>query len=100
MDGLIPQTVIDEAEAAAREARFPIGRGVEFADLELYSRVSSLDRLRDFEPTSWVPARGGGLDTSPGLSRDLLVPGADFTVLPEPNLVRASLGVMMLTSDG
>jgi cytochrome P450 len=100
MDGLIPQTVIDEAEAAAREARFPIGRGIEFADLELDSRVSSLDRLRDFEPISWVPALGGWLVTSHELARELLGRGADFTVLAEPNLVRASLGVMMLTSDG
>src|SRR4051812_896095 len=100
MDELIPQTVIDEAEAAAREARFRIGRGMEFADLELDSRVSSLDRLRDFEPISWVPALGGWLVTSHELARELLGRGSDFTVLAEPNLVRASLGVMMLTSDG
>jgi cytochrome P450 len=56
--------------------------------------------LRDFEPISWVPALGGWLVTSHELARELLGCGADFTVLAEPNLVRASLGVMMLTSDG
>src|SRR6476469_9804125 len=99
MGELIPQVVVDEAESAARSARFPIGGAIEFADLERDSRVSALDRLRDFEPISWVPALGGWLVTSHELARELL--GSDaFTVWAEPNLVRASLGVMMLTSDG
>src|SRR6185295_11670629 len=92
MDGLIPQIVVDEAENAARRARFPIGAAIEFADLELDSRVDALDRLRDFEPISWVPALGGWLVSSHELARELLGRGDDFTVWAEPNLVRASLG--------
>ncbi len=100
MDELVRQIEIDEAEAAARSARFPIGSAIEFSDLELDSRVGALDRLRDFEPISWVPALGGWLVTSHELARELLSRGDAFTVWAEPNLVRASLGVMMLTSDG
>ena len=99
MDAFVPQVVVDEDESAARSARFPIGSAIEFTDLELASGVAALDRLRDFEPISWVPALGGWLVTSHELARELL--GGDaFTVWAEPNLVRASLGVMMLTSDG
>jgi cytochrome P450 len=100
MDELVPQIVVDDAEGAARSARFPIGAAIEFADLELDSRVDALDRLRDFEPISWVPALGGWLVTSHELARELLGRSDEFTVWAEPNLVRASLGVMMLTSDG
>ena len=100
MDALVPQIDVDEAEDAARQARFPIGAAIEFADLELDSRVGALDRLRDVEPISWVPALGGWLVTSHALARELLSRRDDFTVWAEPNLVRASLGVMMLTSDG
>ena len=100
MEAFVPQIVVDEAESAARSARFPIGAAIEFADLELDSRVSALDRLRDFEPISWVPALGGWLVTSHELARELLGRNDEFTVWAEPNLVRASLGVMMLTSDG
>jgi len=96
----VPQIVLDEAESARRGARFPIGGRLEFDDLELHGRVAVLDRLRDFEPISWVPALGGWLVTSHELGRELLGRGDDFTVWAEPNLVRASLGVMMLTSDG
>jgi cytochrome P450 len=99
MDAFVPQIVVDEDESAARCARFPIGSSIEFADLELASGVAALDRLRDFEPISWVPALGGWLVTSHELARELLGDDA-FTVWAEPNLVRASLGVMMLTSDG
>jgi cytochrome P450 len=100
MATLVPQIALDDAEDAARRARFPAGAAIEFADLELDSRVGALDRLRDAEPVSWVPALGGWLVTSHALARDLLSRGDDFTVGAEPNLVRASLGVMMLTSDG
>ena len=100
MEPLVPQIVLDEAESARRAARFPIGGRLEFDDLELHGRVAALDRLRDFEPVSWVPALGGWLVTSHELGRELLGRGDDFTVWAEPNLVRASLGVMMLTSDG
>ena len=99
METLVPQLAIDEAESAARSTRFPAGSAIEFADLELDSRVGALDRLREAEPISWVPALGGWLVTSHALARELLSRG-EFTVWAEPNLVRASLGVMMLTTDG
>ncbi|MDX6620793.1 MAG: hypothetical protein QOK36_3179 [Gaiellales bacterium] len=100
MPALVPQIVVDDAEAAARSARFPVGSAIEFADLELDSRVAALDRLREAEPISWLPALGGWLVTSHALARELLGRGEDFTVWAEPNLVRASLGVMMLATDG
>jgi cytochrome P450 len=100
MATLVPQIAVDEAESAARSTRFPAGAAIEFADLELDSRARALDRLRDAEPISWVPALGGWLVTAHGLARELLSRSDDFTVWAEPNLVRASLGVMMLTSDG
>jgi cytochrome P450 len=100
MDAPVPQIAVDEAEDAARRARFPAGAAIEFADLELDSRVGALDRLRGAEPISWVPALGGWLITSHALARELLSRRDEFTVWAEPNLVRASLGVMMLTTDG
>jgi cytochrome P450 len=72
---------------------------IEFADLEEHARVEALDRLRASEPVSWVPALGGWLVTAFALGRDVLGRRHDFTVWAEPNLVRASLGVMMLTTD-
>jgi cytochrome P450 len=100
MKALVPQIAVDEAEDAARRARFPAGSAIEFADLELDSRVAALDRLREREPISWVPALGGWLVTSHALARELLGRRDEFTVWAEPNLVRASLGLMMLTTDG
>jgi|KBSMisStaDraftv2_1062788.scaffolds.fasta_scaffold45388_4 cytochrome P450 len=100
MQELVPQIAIDEAEDATRRARFPAGSAIEFADLELDSRVDALDRLREAEPISWVPALGGWLVTSHALARELLSRRDEFTVWAEPNLVRASLGVMMLSTDG
>ena len=47
-----------------------------------------------------MPALGGWLVTSHALARELLSRRDEFTVWAEPNLVRASLGVMMLTTDG
>jgi cytochrome P450 len=100
MQALVPQIALDESEDAARRERFPAGSAIEFADLELDSRVGELDRLRGEEPISWVSALGGWLVTSHALARQLLSRRDEFTVWAEPNLVRASLGVMMLTTDG
>jgi cytochrome P450 len=100
MDALVPQIVVDEVEETARRARFPAGSAIEFADLELHTRVGALDRLRAAEPISWVPALGGWLVTSHALARELLSRRDEFTVWAEPNLVRASLGRMMLSTDG
>jgi cytochrome P450 len=96
---LVSQIELDEAEKAERRARFPRGAGIAFADLEEQGRAEALDRLREAEPVSWVPALGGWLVTSYALARNVLARTNDFTVWAEPNLVRASLGVMMLTSD-
>jgi cytochrome P450 len=96
---LVPQVVLDAGQLAERKRRFPAGAAIEFADLEQQERAAALDRLREVEPVSWVPALGGWLVTSYALARDLLSRQEDFTVWAEPNLVRASLGVMMLTTD-
>jgi cytochrome P450 len=96
---LVPQVELGEAEEAARRERFPAGAAIEFADLEEQSRAHALDRLRETEAVSWLPALGGWLVTSHPLARSVLARTDDFTVWAEPNLVRASLGVMMLTSD-
>jgi cytochrome P450 len=96
---LVPQRELSDGEAAERRERFPVGAAIEFPDLEEHGRVASLDRLREAEPVSWVPALGGWLVASYPLARNVLSRTRDFTVWAEPNLVRASLGVMMLTSD-
>jgi cytochrome P450 len=97
--GLVTQVELTEAEEAERRGHFPAGAAIEFADLEEQGRAEALDRLREREPVSWVPALGGWLVTSYPLSRNVLARTDDFSVWAEPNLVRASLGVMMLTSD-
>ena len=96
----VPQIVLDEAAQAQRSRGFPVGSKIEFVDLEEHSRAGALDRLRESEPVSWVPALDGWLVTDYALGREVLGRRRDFTVWAEPNLVRASLGVMMLTSDG
>jgi cytochrome P450 len=96
---LVPQVELAEAEDAERRERFPVGAAIEFPDLEEHGRAAALDGLREAEPVSWVPALGGWLVTSYPLGRNVLARTSDFTVWAEPNLVRASLGVMMLTSD-
>lgn len=96
---LLEQRTVSEAEDAERRARFPLGAAIEFADLELHTRTPVLDALRDAEPVSWVPALGGWLVTDHRLARVVLGAKDTFTVWAEPNLVRESLGVMMLTTD-
>ncbi|MGH3045953.1 MAG: cytochrome P450 [Gaiellaceae bacterium] len=96
---LVPQIELSEAEQAERRERFPAGAAIEFADLEEDRRAGALDRLREAEPVSWVPALGGWLVTAYPPARNVLARTGDFIVWAEPNLVRASLGVMMLTSD-
>jgi cytochrome P450 len=72
---------------------------VEFGDLLEAGKEHVLDVLRDHEPVSWVPALGGWLVTGRAPARALLAPRSDVTVESEQNLVRASLGLMMLTTD-
>jgi cytochrome P450 len=97
---LVPQIDLSPDEEAARATRFPAGASIEFDDLVEHARIGALDRLRDAEPVSWVPVLGGWLVTSWELARSVLGRRERFSVWAEPNLVRASLGVMMLTSDG
>jgi cytochrome P450 len=97
---LVPQIELSAEEEAARAARFPVGASITFDDLVEHGRIEALDRLRAAEPVSWVPALGGWLVTSWELARSVLGRRDRFAVWAEPNLVRASLGVMMLTSDG
>ena len=100
MPELLAQAEIDDATDAARRERFPVGASIVFEDLEQAGREPVLDRLRQAEPVSWVPALGGWLVTGHGPGRELLGPRTGLTVEARENLVRASLGHMMLTSDG
>jgi cytochrome P450 len=95
----VHQVQVDAATDEARRARFPMGAALTFADLEQPGREPALDALRDAEPVSWVPAIGGWLVTSRQAARDVLA-NPVATVEAEENLVRASLGVMMLSTDG
>jgi cytochrome P450 len=97
--GFIAQIELDETKELERRQRFPRGAAIEFEDLEAHGRTATLDRLRESEPVSWVPALGGWLVTTHALGRQVLARSSDYVVWAEPNLVRASLGVMMLTSD-
>ena len=99
MATLLQQVEVDAVEAAAREQRFPAGAAIAFADLEDAGGEPVLDRLRDTEPVSWLPALGGWLVTSHAAAREALSPRTATTVEAEQNLVAASLGRMMLTSD-
>ncbi len=96
---MIAQAEITASQAADRATRFPAGAAVEIEDLERADRVDVFERLRAAEPISWVPAMGGWLVTSYPLARNVLDPRASFTVEAHENLVRASLGSMMLTTD-
>jgi cytochrome P450 len=96
---LLSQLEVDAGTDAARRERFPAGAAMTFADLEEAGGEPALDRLRDAEPVSWLPALGGWLVTGHAQARAALSPRAATTVEAEQNLVRASLGRMMLTSD-
>jgi cytochrome P450 len=97
---VLRQVTITPEEDAARRDRFPAGADLTFADLEEAGREEALDRLREAEPVSWVPALGGWLVTGHAEVRQMLSPHTGATVEAEENLVRASLGRMMLTTDG
>jgi len=97
---MLRQVEITPEEDEARRERFPVGAAIGFADLEEAGREAALDRLRSVEPVSWVPALGGWLVTGHAEARKMLSPRAGMTVEAEENLVRASLGRMMLTTDG
>jgi cytochrome P450 len=96
---LLQQAEVSDADAAGRQARFPAGAGIAFDDLERAGGEAALDRLRDSEPVSWLPALGGWLVTGHAAAREALSPRTPTTVEVRENLVRASLGRMMLTAD-
>jgi cytochrome P450 len=97
---LLAQAVIDEAEDAARRARFPAGAGIAFEQLADAGQEGTLDALRAVEPVSWLPSLGCWLVTGHAAARDALAPRAGLTTAARENLVRCSLGHMMLSADG
>ena len=97
---MLDQVVVCEREDAQRRQAFPAGAAVTLADLEEAGREHVLDELREREPVTWLPALGGWLITAREPARQILLPKSGATVEAEQNMVRASLGRMMLTVDG
>lgn len=97
---MLDQVVVSESEDAQRRQAFPAGAAVTLADLESAGREHVLDDLREREPVTWLPALGGWLVTAREPARQILLPKSGATVEAEQNMVRASLGRMMLTVDG
>jgi len=97
---LLDQVVVSESEDAQRRQAFPAGAAVTLDDLEQAGREHVLDELREREPVTWLPALGGWLITAREPARQILLPKSGATVEAEQNMVRASLGRMMLTVDG
>ena len=97
---MITQADVAESIDAARREQFPRGAAVTLDDLTSAGREHVLDELREHEPVTWMPALGGWLVTSRDAAREVLSPAAPMTVEVEQNMVRNSLGPMMLTSDG
>lgn len=99
MSDLSPGVALSEAENASRMVRFPLGSTLSLDDMSSPRADALFDEIRNSEPVSWIPSLGGWLVTSYDLARTLLLPRDDVTVLSEQNMVRASLGRMMLTVD-
>ena len=97
---MLDQRIVSEREDAQRRQAFPAGAAVTLADLEDAGREHLLDALREREPVTWLPALGGWLITAREPARQILLPKSGATVEAEQNMVRASLGRMMLTVDG
>lgn len=97
---MLDQVVVSEREDAQRRQAFPAGAAVTLADLEEAGREHVFDELREREPVTWLPALGGWLITAREPARQILLPKSGATVEAEQNMVRASLGRMMLTVDG
>lgn len=97
---MLDQRVVSEREDAQRRQAFPAGAAVTLADLEDAGHEHVLDELREREPVTWLPALGGWLITAREPARQILLPKSGATVEAEQNMVRASLGRMMLTVDG
>ena len=97
---MIDQVVVSPEEDARRRANFPIGASLSMNDLDGPGTEHLIDHLRIREPVTWLPAIGGWFITERDAARDILLPRAGTTVEAEQNMVRASLGPMMLTVDG
>jgi cytochrome P450 len=96
----LAQRVVSAAEDAERRQRFPRGATLTFEDFEAAGRGHVLDAVREAEPVTWVPVLGMWLVAGHAAAREALSPRTPLTTEAEPNLVRASLGLMMLTTDG
>ena len=97
---MLDQVVVSERADVQRRQAFPAGAAVTLADLEDAGREHVLDELREREPVTWLPALRGWLVTAREPARQILLPKSGATVEAEQNMVRASLGRMMLTVDG
>lgn len=93
------QAEISADEDARRREAFPAGAAITLADLEAAGREHVLDDVRSREPVTWLPALGGWLITAREPAREMLLPKSGMTVEVEQNMVRQSLGRMMLTVD-
>jgi cytochrome P450 len=83
----------------ARQSLFPLGAGVELAELELDPHPL-LARLRAHEPVSWVPALDGWLVTRHDLALEVMRDADTFTV-DDPRFSTAQvIGPSMLSLDG
>ena len=96
---MISQSVISDSENLIRRSRFPLGAQLTIADMTDAGREHVLDELRSREPVTWFAELGGWLITSREGAREMLLPKSGATVEAEENMVRASLGTMMLTVD-
>lgn len=99
VEEFLDQVSISSTQDAERQRAFPLGAALSLDDLHQAGREHVLDRLRDAEPVTWMPALGGWLITAREPARQLLLPKSGATVQAQQNMVRASLGRMMLTVD-
>lgn len=97
---LIDQAKVSADEDERRRREFPVGATITLDDLTDAGREHVLDHLREHEPVTWLPALGGWLITAREPARAMLLPKSGATVQAKQNMVRASLGRMMLTVDG
>jgi len=96
---MISQAQVADGVNMLRQLQFPAGALITMEDLQDAGREHILDRLREQEPVTWLPVLGGWLITSRDGAREMLLPKAGATVEVSENMVRASLGKMMLTVD-
>ncbi len=85
--------------SAGAPVPFPIGAGVELAELSA-SPHAVLARLRESEPVSWLPALDGWLVTRRELALGVMRDTETFTVDDPRFSTRQVIGSSMLTLDG